>query len=49
MTPKNVATIYLIVTKPADPMSVDNNYSEHILTIFPIDDPKPSPQPDDDT
>ena len=49
MTPKRVATIYLTVTKPSYPMSVDNTYSESILTIFTIENPKPSSQPDDDT
>ena len=49
MTPKIVVTIDLTGTTSSDPISVDNTDIKSVLTIFPIDNPKPSSQTDDDT
>ena len=39
ITPKNVTNIYLTVTTSYDPMLVDNNDDEYVLTISPIENP----------
>ena len=49
VTTKNGTTIDLTVTTSTVLVSVDTTLGEYLLTIAPVDTPKPSSQPDSGT